>query len=279
MLYLIIAILCGASINLGFALAGKKGLDNLNTTLMNYVAACGISAATFASGLRSGELERAFSGRITVPLAIIAGVIYLACLLYIQKALAENGPSATTMFNRLSMVIPVLVSILVFHEHAGIIRWAGIALAIASLVLFNWEGGLKFNRVLMILWVIGGGAELANSLFARLCPAADKPFYMTLVFGTAGLCTCALLLKRRGPKISGKEILLGLAIGCVNLGSASFTVSALQHLPTSLVYPTLTVSIILLTTIAGVLFFGDKLKKQHKAALLLALAAVVILNL
>ena len=279
MLYLIIAILCGASINLGFALAGKKGLDNLNTTLMNYIAACGISAAGFAMKMHSGEITRAFTGRITVPLALIAGVIYLVCLLYIQKALAESGPSATTMFNRLSMVIPVLVSILVFHEHAGIIRWIGIVLAIGSLVLFNWEGGIKFNRTLMLLWLIGGGAELANSLFARLCPPDDKPFYMTLVFGTAGLVTAALLLRRKGPKISGKEVLMGLAIGCVNLGSASFTVSALQHLPTSLVYPTLTVSIILLTTAAGVLFFGDKLEKKHKAALALALGAVIILNL
>ena len=277
--YLICAIFCGASINLGFALAGRKGLDSLNTTLLNYVAACGVSAVSFALKMRSGEITRAFSGSVTVPLALVAGVIYLACLLYIQKALAENGPSATTMFNRLSMVIPVLVSILVFREHAGPVRWLGIALAIGSLLLFNWEGSLKFNRVLMVLWAIGGGAELANSLFAKLCPAADKPFYMTLVFGTAGLCTALLLAKRKGPKISAKEAAAGLAIGCVNLGSASFTVSALQHLPTSLVYPTLTVSIILLTTLAGVLFFGDKLKKQHKAALALAVAAVIILNL
>lgn len=225
MLYLIIAILCGASINLGFALAGKKKLDNLNTTLLNYIAACGVSAAGFAMKMQAGQ-EHAFTGRITVPLALFAGIIYLVCLLLIQKAIAETGPSATTMFNRLSMVFPVLVSIFFFHEHAGLIRWLGIALAVASLVIFNWEGGIRLKGVLMQLWVAGGFAELSNSLFARLCPQEDKPFYMTLVFGTAGLITAALLIRRKGPKISGKEVLLGLAIGCVNLGSSSFTVSA-----------------------------------------------------
>ena len=278
MLYLLCAVLCGASINLGFALAGKKNLDNLNTTLLNYIAACGISAAGFLMKMQGGQ-ERAFTGRITVPLALFAGVIYLVCLLYVQKAIAQTGPSATTMFNRLSMVFPVLVSIFVFHEHAGIVRWLGIALAIASLIIFNWEGGVRFQGVLMQLWIAGGIAELCNSLFARLCPQEDKPFYMTLVFGTAGLLTAALLIRRKGPKISGREVLLGLAIGCVNLGSASFTVSALQRLPNSIVYPTITVSIILLTTVIGVLFFGDKLEKKHKIAMAAAIAAVIILNL
>ena len=278
MIYLLCAIVCGASINLGFALAGKKHLDSLNTTLLNYIAACGLSAAGFAVKMQGGQ-EHAFTGRITLPLALFAGVIYLVCLLFVQKALAQTGPSATTMFNRLSMVFPVLVSIFVFHEHAGIVRWLGIALAIASLIIFNWEGGVRFQGVLMQLWIAGGIAELCNSLFARLCPQEDKPFYMTLVFGTAGLLTAALLIRRKGPKISGREVLLGLAIGCVNLGSASFTVSALQRLPNSIVYPTITVSIILLTTVIGVLFFGDKLEKKHKIAMAAAIAAVIILNL
>ena len=236
MLYLILVILCGSSINLGFALAGKKGLDNLNTTLLNYIAACGISAAVFAMRMQDGQ-ARAFTGRITVPLALFAGVIYLVCLLLVQRSLAESGPSATTMFNRLSMVFPVLISIFIFREHAGLIRWAGIALAIASLIIFNWEGGIRLKGVLMRMWIAGGFAELSYSLFARLCPQEDKPFYMMLVFGTAGLITAGLLLRRKGPKISAKEVLLGLGIGCVNLGSSSFTVSALQHLPNSIVYP------------------------------------------
>lgn len=278
MLYLLLAIVCGASINLGFALAGKKGLDNLNMTLLNYIAACGLSAAGFGMKMQAGQ-EKAFTGQITLALAVFAGVIHLVCLLLIQKAIAQSGPSATTMFNRLSMVFPVLVSIFFFHENAGIVRWAGITLAIASLVIFNWEGGIRLKGVLMQLWVAGGFAELSNSLFARLCPQEDKPFYMTVVFGVAGLITAALLIRRKGPKISGKEVLLGLAIGCVNLGSASFTVSALQRLPNSIVYPTITVSIIVLTAIVGALCFGDKLEKKHKVAMAAAIAAVIILNL
>ena len=278
MLYLLLAILCGASINLGFALAGKKGLDNLNTTLINYIVACGVSAAQFASRMTAGQ-EHAFTGKLTVPMAIFAGIVYLVCLLFVQAAIAETGPSAATMFNRLSMVFPVLVSIFIFHERAGLLRWTGIALAIASLIIFNWEGGIKFKAVLMRLWIAGGFAELCNSLVARLCPQEDKPFYMTLVFGTAGLITAALLIRRKGPKIRAGEVLLGAGIGCVNLGSASFTVSSLQHLPTSIVYPTITVSIILLTTLVGMLFFGDKLEKKHKVAMAAAIAAVIILNL
>ena len=278
MIYLLLAIVCGASINLGFALAGKKDLDNLNTTLFNYIVACGVSAAQFASRMAGGQ-EHAFTGKVTIPLALFAGVVYLVCLLFVQAAIAETGPSATTMFNRLSMVFPVLVSIFVFHEHAGAIRWIGIALAVASLIIFNWEGGIKFKAVLMRLWIAGGFAELCNSLFARLCPQEDKPFYMMLVFGTAGVITACLIARRKGAKFRAGEMLLGAGIGCVNLGSASFTVSSLQHLPNSIVYPTITVSIILLTTLVGVLFFGDKLEKKHKAAMAVAIAAVIILNL
>ena len=86
--YLICAIFCGASINLGFALAGRKGLDSLNTTLLNYVAACGVSAVSFALKMRSGEITRAFSGSVTVPLALSAtesGFMGLASTLIAER--------------------------------------------------------------------------------------------------------------------------------------------------------------------------------------------------
>lgn len=288
---LILAILFASSINLGFALAGKRGLDTLNLTLANYAVACAVSALglapRLAEGAATGIEASAAAGieagpdplKLTICVGVLAGAMYLAAFLFVQRSVLLNGPSATTMFNRLGMLIPVLASVFVFGEHAGPLRWTGTVLAAASLLLFNMEGRIRLNGLLMGSWLFSGGAELANKLFAQLCPPEDKPLFMTVTFGVAGALTAALLARRKGPALRAGEAAFGAGLGAVNLCSASFTVSALQKLPAGIVYPTLSVSVIVITAIAGRAFFSDSFRKRQIAALAVCFAAIVLLNI
>lgn len=279
MIYLLLTILCGSALNLAFALAGKMKLDTLNITLFNYAAACIVSAANLFRSSGAAGFSTEGLGSYTIPIAVFAGFAHLIGFIFLQKSVIANGPSASAMYNRLAMVIPILISIFVFREAAGLLRWSGIVLAIIGLVMYNWEGGFKINALLMGTWFTCGCAELTNNLFARLCDPEDKPFFMMLVFGISSLLTACILAKRKGPKFTGREVTFGIMLGVINLSNASLTVSALEALPTTIVYPVLSVSVIIITSLVGRACFGDRFCKRQLVALGITLVALVALNL
>lgn len=279
MIYLILAIICGTSLALAFSVADKLKLDSMNITLVNYIAACIVCAFNLSREINSGAFSFGNLGAYTVPLSVIAGAAALAGFSTIQKSVVANGPSATAMFSKLAMVVPVLVSIVFLKEYAGPLRWIGIILAIVSLVMFNWEGGFKINLLLLLVWVSGGCAECCSNLFARFCDPADNTFYLTLLFGVASVLTAIVIAKSKGPKFTGKEIAYGAVLGCLNIGNIGFMVESFQHLPTTIVSPVICVSVILITALCGKAFFGDKFSRRQTAALCLTVTALVILNL
>ncbi|MCQ2561862.1 MAG: DMT family transporter [Clostridia bacterium] len=279
MIYLILAILCSSCLALAFALAGKLKLDTMNITLINYIAACGVSAFNLFREISGGIFSPAAMSAYTLPIAICAGAAALAGFWFIQRSVVANGPSATTMFSKLAMVIPVLVSVLFLNEEAGLLRWIGILLAVISLVLYNWDGGFKVNGLLLGVWLTDGWAILCSNLFARTCNPVDNTFYLTVLFGTAAVLAAVLIIKGKGPKITLKEISFGFVLGVLNLGNIGFMVKSLQVLPTSIVSPVIAVGVILITAIAGRLFFGETFKKRKITALGITIAALVILNI
>ena len=91
------------------------------------------------------------------------------------------------------------------------------------------------------------------------------------------LCVALMLYKKQRP--GGYEVLFGVLIGVPNFFSARFLLRALGSLPAVIVYPTFSVATILAVTLAGVVFFREKLTRRQWAALGAILAALVLLNI
>jgi len=100
-------------------------------------------------------------------------------------------------------------------------------------------------------------------------------FYTFLV--AALLCVPLCIYKKDRP--GRNEILYGMLVGLPNFFSAKFLLRALEFLPAVIVYPCFSVTTILLITLAGVLFFREKLGRRQQAAIVIILAAVALLNL
>ena len=294
MIYLLLAILCSASINLGFTLVKARRLHNLTVTWFNYLTASAVSLVLLlradlpAAAFRPAALAGNMSGRITadgsLTLALlfgaVTGVIYIAALLATQYSILRSGPSPTTMFGKLGSILPVLCSMALFGERPGLLCWAGIAVAMAALVVYNWDGGFRMGWLLPATFLLSGLAELSNKLFSAWCDQAFKPLYLLCVFGTAFLL-CSLLLLREGRKaaIRPADGAVGVFIGAVNLGSAFLTIRALEELPAGVVFPALCAGVVLLIALAGRLFFQERLGKRGYAAIAMTAVSLILLNL
>ncbi len=297
MIYLALAILISAAFNVGLTWAKKCGCEEQHITWFNYLAAsiCGIgmmiSGNVFQKleGLSFGDLFATIGGAEPTAAGSIAfsgvlgaftGVFYITGLIAMQKSIEKNGPSPTAIFGRLGILIPILISILLWSEIPTLVCWIGIFVAFAALIVFNYDGGFKFNILLLAVWFTMGMGELMNKLFTKWCIVDYKPLFLFSIFFSAFiLCTVWMVTSKEKKKITIKEAVMGLGIGIVNLSSSVFIIRALETLPSNVVYPVLCSGAILVVALASRAFFGEKLGKKGLVALGLTIISLVLVNL
>ena len=294
MIYLLSAVLCSACINLGFTLGKHKKLRNLYLTWFNYFTATVVSLvvllqkdlpkAGFSLSAMIGNMGGSITPEGSLTLALlfgaVTGVIYIGALLAIQYSILRNGPSPTTMFNRLGVILSVLLAMVMFGEQPTLLCWAGIALAMSALVVYNWSGAVKFDWLLVSAFVMGGVAEFSNKLFSAWCLPDFKPLFLLMVFGTACLIA-TVLVKKEGYKTlpNWKEVLLGAGIGCANLSASSLLLRALDTLPSGVVFPFMCAGVVLVIAFAGSVFFKERIGRRGWIAVGMTMVALVLINL
>ena len=293
MLYLLCAVLCSAAINLGFAFAKERKMNNLAVTWFNYLTAAAVSLlllwraglpeGRFRLSALAGNLRGAHTadGSLTVAVLFgaVTGVIYIASLLAIQYTILRAGPSPAAMFNKLGAMLPVLAAVLLFDERPSALCWAGVAVAAAALVIYNWGGGFRFDWLLPATLLLGGLSDLSGKLFAVWSEQRFKPLFLLCVFGVAALLCTALLFRGGRPRFGVSEACTGMLVGAVNLGAAFFLILSLGALPAGIVYPAQCAGVVLLIALAGRLWFRERLGARRLAAVGLTAVSLVLLNL
>jgi len=280
--FLIAAIMCSSSVGLTFAYAKKKGMNTLNITWINYLVAFGCSAFIFIQQIAAfSDYVGNLAAQTGLTLfSIYTGVLYLTAFMAIQFSVLKNGPSVTTMFNRLGMVVPVAVSILLFHEIPTTFRWAGILLAVFSLIAFSYDKGFRFNGLLLMVFFLGGAAELSNKLFSVFFDESFKGYFLLIIFGTCIVITAFILAFRKNKATTTlKEAQTGVFLGAANFSTAFFILKALTSLPSTIVYPSLSVGAILVTALMSKLFFGELFNRKICFVLTLTVISLVLINL
>ena len=278
MLYLILAILSSAMVSITMRLSTEKVSGNASLLAVNYLT-CAVLSALYAG---VGDLFPAVPtlGN-AVLLGFISGVLYLAGFAIFQVCVIKNGVVLSAIFMKLGLLVPMVISICFFHEVPGLTQILGFILAVAAIILINFEKGktaVQFRIGLILVLLAGGGADAMSKVYEELGDLTLSNQYLFYTFLVAALlCVPLCICKKDRP--GRNEILYGMLVGLPNFFSAKFLLRALEFLPAVIVYPCFSVITILLITLAGVLFFREKLGRRQQAAIVIILAAVALLNL
>ena len=278
MLYLLLAILCSALLSVVMRLSKEKVIGNVSMLAMNYVM-CFVIAGLYAG---VGDLFPAREGLgSTLGMGVINGVFYLASFLLLQKNIHCNGVVLSTIFMKLSLLVPMVVSILWFGEIPALLQIVGFLIAVAAIVLINFgtdSSAAGFKIGLIFLLLVGGGGDTMAKIYEELGSQSLSGHFLFYTFGVALiLCICLAIYKKERP---GKwELLYGLLLGIPNYFSARFLLRALEHVAAVIVFPTFSVGTILVVTLTGVLLFKERLGKRQWIAVAAILAALILLNI
>jgi drug/metabolite transporter (DMT)-like permease len=222
-----------------------------------------------------------------MPFGVMLGVLFIVMFFLIGKSSQKAGIAVTTLANKLSLVFPVLFSLLYYHEHISTIKYVGLAGAFIAIALTVYKKDIRNTKLILIalplLIFLGSGMvdTLVKFVQAEKIAANEVSAYTTVVFFVAFVCGTIfqLIAGQIQIRIHIPTLLLGLLLGIVNFGSLYFIILALNNtgLNSSLVFALNNMSVVALTTVLGTLLFKEQLNKLNFAGIILAIISFYFL--
>lgn len=278
MLYLLLAIVSSMLVSVTMRLSEGRTRNSVSLLAMNYLM-CTVLSGVFAG---SSEFFPAQEGLgFAVWFGVVSGALYLGSFMLLQWNIRINGVVLPATFMKLGVLVPTLMSILVFREVPRAAQVAGILLAVLAIVLVQSEkgAGRAKNAAGLVILLLGGGLTDATSkIYEELGVPALENHFLLYTFAVA-LLLCALLARAKGQSLSVSDAAFGLLIGIPNYFSARFLLLSLSSVPAVAAYPTYSVGTIVLITLIGVLLFRERISRRQALVLLMILAALALLNL
>lgn len=278
MFSLIASILASAFIAVIMRLSSNRVRSPLAMLFANYLV-CTVLGAVYTDFRIVLPQEPGYF--TALGLGLINGGFYLSSFMLYQRSTRKNGIVLSSIFMKLGLLVPMVLSILFFHEIPSTVQLLGFGLAVAAILLINYQkdsmqGNLGLG--LLLLLFMAGCGDAMSKVFNMLGNAALEDQFLLFTYGTAFLlCTAATAVQKEKP--GKQEFLYGALIGIPNFFSTKFMLGALIDIPAVVAFPTFSVATVLLVTLAGTAFFREKLSKNQWIALAIILVALALLNM
>ena len=281
MFALLMRIASSTAITLIMRFSDKKTSNNMAMFMANY-AVCSCLSYYYMTGAGTQVFQNAEGIGFTIGIGLISGIWYLASFLFMQWNMRENGVVLSSTFNRLGVLVPTIMAMVVFKESPKMIQIIGIVIALVAIVLMQFEkggdqgGNKKIWLVVMLL--SSGFCDSLTNVYDKLGNPMLKDNYLLYTFFVALLCATALTIREKN-KISKWDLFFGFIIGVPNYYSSRFMFEALKTVPAVIAYPVSSVGTILAISVGSVILFKEKVSNQKKFALVLVMAAMALLNM
>jgi len=277
MLSLCMAVLCSSLVSIVMRLSGSRVTHNLGMLTMNYIV-CSLLAAVFCDYdqvLPMSQLSQ------TVAFGMVNGILYLAGFVLMQMNIRKNGVVLSSIFQKLGLLVTLVVSVVFYREIPDLLQGSGFVLAIFAIVLMNYQKdstGAGSKGALLVMLLACGMADAMSKIFTESGPAGQEPQFLFFTFATAMVLCWGLMASKR-QRIGWKEAAFGALIAVPNFFSSKFLLGALESLSAVIVYPVFSVGTILAVTLTGVLAFRERLGRQQWIGIAVILVALVLLNI
>ena len=276
MFLLLLAIFSSAAISIVLRASTHKVQSNLSMLAANYLV-CSLLGAAHIGILPPAETSDL---RAAAFLGIVNGILLLTSFILMQASVRKNGVVLTSVFTKLGLLVPVMLSVLLFREMPTWLQITGFCVAVAASIVINLNkdmGTGRFDWSLILLLLLAGGTDAMAKIYEALGPAQLSDLYLFFSFGAAlVLCVPVVIFKKERPGF--RELFFGVLIGVPNFFSSRFLLGALESIPAVVAYPTFSVSTLMLITLTGVLAFREKLSRRQWIALGAIVAALIMLN-
>jgi drug/metabolite transporter (DMT)-like permease len=290
MIFLIGSIILSSWLTLSFKLIERFGINTFQSIVFNYIT-CVVTGSvvngTFP--ISSSSVHESWFGW-----SLIMGFTFVSLFNVIGFTAQKMGVSVASVANKLSLVIPFIFSIYLYHEQSTVLKILGIVIALAAVALTCWPSanatepsGKKAEAIYFLLPVvlfIGSGLldTMIKYVETSFLNESNKNAYLITAFAVAaliGLVLMLFLLISGKMKFDKRSIVAGILIGVPNYFSIWCLVRVLSDYKgnSSAIIPINNMGIVLFSTIVAWFMFKEKLSTLNWLGILLSVAAIALI--
>lgn len=271
MFYLILSIIASVLIgNLIFLYQKDKNLQILQVFLGNYFLA---SIFSFFSNNTNFSQLRIFD----ILIGCITGFLFLANFIVYQKNIKVNGLSLSVGVMRISLIIPTLLSIIVFTENILLINYIGIGIVLFSFTFRTETRNFHNLFWILFLFFITGITDSMLKVYDSVGLPEDGGFVF-LLFSSAFIFNLIWFLLKRN-KIVWKYFFWGMLVGIPNQLTTRFFLNSLQTVKAAIAYPLLASSVVVITILCDIFIWKKKFTIKQRIAFAFLVLGIVLLNI
>ena len=290
MLYLIGSILLTSYLTLAFKVCAKYDVHIFQAIVFNYIT-CVITGSVVNGSFPVN------ASAVQTPWfkwACVMGVLFVSIFNVVGLTAQKISVAVASVANKLSLIIPVVLSVYLYGETVQGWKLAGVILALVAVVLTCYqnkeqEAGKdavikKWEYFLPFILFIGSGLldALINHVQKLYVTEENKNAYLISGFLSAAIIGSALLLIQYitgKQKFAVKHLLAGIIIGVPNYFSIWCLVRFLKVSPwqSSASIPVNNMGIVLFSSVVAWLLFKERLSKINWIGIALSLAAIYLI--
>ncbi len=280
LLFIACSVACSISIAHLLKLAKVKSLRLIQVLIVNYLTASIISFSITVQDLSANQII----DPVVFSFSIILGAIFIANLFIYSASIDRIGMGISIAAMRMSLVIPIGISLIIYGETINSLKYTGILLVFIALYFMipksnsYKEIDIKNSIFPLLLFLMTGLADASLKIFEReFISNLPEYAFLGLIFSSSFIIGSIYLLIKKEYNFSIKEVFYGILIGITNLYSSFFLLLALQEMQGSLVFSLTNVSNVVIGAIIGFLVWKDELSVLQKTGIILATFSIILL--
>jgi len=284
---MLLTLIANVLILIAFKLFPKFNVNNVNAIIINYF----VAVITGSIVLGKIPFDKSAFSQEWFPYAVFLGFVFIAVFNIVALTIQKTGVVIGTLFQKMSLLFPVVAAMFFYGEDIFAKRIAGISLAIASIIIINFpngnsdgisEGteGIKKFWYLPLLTLLGSGLIellLYHVDVKGIAPNGDISF-VTFLFFTAGVSGFVIKIIMGKWKVSKNDIIAGISLGIPNFFSIYLLLKSLSSgIEASVLFPFINVGTILSGVLLGYFVFKEAMGRNKTIGVLLAIIAIYLI--
>jgi drug/metabolite transporter (DMT)-like permease len=281
MIFIILSVVQSVLILVTFKIFDRYRIDNLEAIVVNYLV-----AAIFGFGITRTEWEPgSISSFDWFTTALVLGAMFICTFFLFALSSQKAGVAVTSVTSKMSLVIPVVASMIFWGESLNWFRIIGILLALAAFYLtfrqkepIDWKA--KYTFLPFLVFAGNGIVDTTMKYADHHFITTDLVLFLSVVFTTGFMIGSVILgvrMFRGKARIQWKHILGGSILGLINFGSTYYMLKAISVFESSVVFPVTNAAIVGLSGLVGYIGFREKLTWVNWSGIVLAILAILII--
>ncbi len=284
MFFLLLSILSSTLLLVIFKLFQRFNIKILQAIVVNYA-----TAAVFGFFFKPDFSVSFIISSPWFPVTIILGCLFISLFYLMALTTQKSGVSVSSVANKMSVVIPISVSVFLYHESLTVFKVTGVFMALAGVFLASLKNNeRKINTkyfYLAVLLFFGSGLLDSLIKYAQQLYQGITSFdlFVPTIFGVSGLIGFFIIAYRTiilDEKLDLKSILGGIVLGICNYASIHYLLKTLdiRTLESSVVFPLNNIGIVVCSSLVSFFFFKENMSRQNWIGILLSIFAIILIS-